>query len=323
MKNFADSEGMLTVDGSDFPKKGNNSAGVARQYCGQSGKVDNCQAGVFIGFSGKKGYGLLDAKLYIPQKWFEDSHKHLWKECDMARAKEEPQIVFQTKNEIAIDLINELNENNKLPFKWIGCDTSFGCDANFRASLPEGVYLFADVRNTGLVYRERPTWSVPPRTSKYGKAPSLPVPNVLPVPITDIIADDTVPWSEIVIAEGSKGPIRAKIKYCRVIECIDGKDGDECWLYIRQYENGDIRSSICNAPAEIDTSELNNAATLRWPIEQSFEECKSQLGMKDYETRSYVAWHRHMLLVMLAHLFVLEVRFSFLKKTMSESYALF
>ena len=314
---YADPEGMLTVDGSDFPKKGSSSAGVARQYCGQTGKVDNCQAGVFIGFSGNKGYGLLDAGLYIPQKWFEDSHKHLWKGCDM----EQGEIVFRTKNELAADMINGLDRAHPLPFRWVGCDSAFGRDADFRASLPEGAYLFADLPNTQLVYRERPVWAVPPRTSKYGRTPSAPMPSVPPVPITDIVMDGSIPWSEIVIAEGSKGPVRAKTKICRVIEHVDGKDCDECWLYIRQYANGEIRSSISNAPADIDTSELHKAATLRWPIEQSFEECKSHLGMKDYETRSYVAWHRHMLLVMVAHLFVLEVRFGFLKKTQAASQA--
>ena len=105
LNNFVDSEGMLTIDGSDIPKKGHNSAGVARQYCGQTGKIDNCQAGVFIGYSGQNGYGLLDARLYVPQVWFEESHKHLWKECDMERTEGESQIVFQTKTELAKDMI--------------------------------------------------------------------------------------------------------------------------------------------------------------------------------------------------------------------------
>lgn len=72
-----DPSGMITVDGSDFAKKGTKSAGVYRQYCGSKGKVDSCQAGVFIGYSGAKGYGLLDSRLYLPQVWFDDENKRL------------------------------------------------------------------------------------------------------------------------------------------------------------------------------------------------------------------------------------------------------
>ena len=84
---------------------------------------------------------------------------------------------------------------------------------------------------------------------------------------------------------------------------------------IRKYKNGEIKYALCYAPADIDEQSLHKASTLRWPIEQSFQECKSFLGMSDYETRSYSGWHRHMLLVMVAHLFVLEVRKQFQKKT--------
>ena len=114
--------------------------------------------------------------------------------------------------------------------------------------------------------------------------------------------------------EGSKGPVRAHVKYCRVVECRDGIDGGELWLYIRRYENGEIKYALSNAPADIEPKELHHASTLRWPIEQCFSECKSNLGMGDYETRSFTAWHRHMLLVMVAFLFVLEVRKLFQKK---------
>lgn len=221
-----------------------------------------------------------------------------------------------------MEMIDDLNAKHGLPFKWVGCDAAFGSDVEFRNGLPYGVFVFADVRSNQLVYRSRPEWVVPPRRSKHGKAPVLPVPTIQPVPIEQVIADESVPWAEIIIAEGSKGPIYANVKYCRVIECIDGKDGKEVWLYIRKHSDGTVRPSLCDAPANLDIDELDRAASLRWPIEQSFEECKSELGMKDYETRDFTAWHRHMLLVMLAHLFVLEVRFSFLKKTILANLAL-
>ena len=96
--------------------------------------------------------------------------------------------------------------------------------------------------------------------------------------VSVIAADENIPWEEVVIAEGSKGPIYAQVKYCRVYEIQDGRDGDEVWLYIRKYENGDIKYALSNAPADIEVSALHHAASLRWPIEQCFNECKSYLG---------------------------------------------
>jgi SRSO17 transposase len=318
LANFAVPEGMVTIDGSDFVKKGKHSAGVTRQYCGRMGKVENCQAGVFIGYSGANGYGLLDARLYLPESWFGESHKSLWEGCDIPE-----NTVFKTKPQLAMDMIEQISARHGLPFGWVGCDSAFGCDADFRAMLPESVYFFADIRSNQHVFLTRPEWAVPARKSNRGKAPTLPVPSIKPMRVSDIAADESMPWTETVIAIGSKGPITAKIKRCRVIEYIDGKDGDECWLYIRKHENDEIRYALSNAPADIENDSLDHAAVLRWPIEQSFQECKSELGMKDYETRSYVGWHRHMLLVMLAHLFVLETRFSFVKKTNAENQDLF
>lgn len=92
------------------------------------------------------------------------------------------------------------------------------------------------------------------------------------------------------------------------------KPGDEIWLYLRKYADEEIKYFVCNAPADLPVEELDRAATLRWPIEQCFEECKSNLGMADYECRSYQGWVRHMLFVMITHLFATQIREMFKKK---------
>ena len=100
----------------------------------------------------------------------------------------------------------------------------------------------------------------------------------------------------------------------RVVSCRkDGnrnyvEPGQEVWLYIRRYEDGSIKYFVSNAPEDIPYAELDCAATLRWPIEQCFEECKSYLGMAHYEGCSYPGWKRHMLFVMIAHLFTINIR---------------
>ena len=304
-----DPNGMITVDGSDFAKKGTQSAGVHRQYCGSKGKFDNCQAGVFIGYSGAKGYGLLDSRLYLPQAWFDDeTNKAKWPQCDIPETTE-----FRTKPQLALEMIREAINNHAFQFKWVGCDGAFGCDANFRKGLPESTLFFADIHNTQRVFRERPDWSLPER-QRYGRPPTRMVPSIPAVPVSAVAEDESLPWEEVVLMEGSKCPVHTLIKYCRVVELQDDKDGEELWLYVRKYKDGRIKYALSNAPADTDIRALHHAATLRWPIEQSFQECKSFLGMADYETRSFVCWHRHMLLVMVAHLFVLEVRHQFQKK---------
>jgi SRSO17 transposase len=307
---FSDPEGMLTIDGSDFAKKGTHSAGVARQYCGRLGKVENCQAGVFIGYAGKDGYGLLDCALYLPEAWFNEAHEDRRQKCDIPE-----EATFRTKPQLALDMIAQIQTHHALPFRWVGCDCAFGCDTVFRASLPESTYFFADVRRNQHVFLTRPEWSIPERTSNRGRAPSVARTSQESKPVGDVATDESIPWEEVIIMEGSKGPVCAQVKCCRVIECVDGIDGEELWLYIRKYENGEIKYAFSNAPGDTEESILHRCATLRWPIEQCFQECKGYLGMSDYETRSYTAWHRHMLLVMVAFLFVLEVRNMFQKKT--------
>ena len=303
-----DPNGMFTVDGSDFAKKGNKSAGVQRQYCGTKGKTDNCQAGVFVGYAGSGGYGLLSPRLYLPQKWFEPEKKLLWESCDIPETT-----VFATKPQLALAMIQELVEKHDFQYKWVGCDGAFGCDSEFRAGLPKSTWFFADIHSNQRIFKIRPQWSIPERNGR-GKKPTRELPSVSAVSVTEIATDASVPWKKITLMEGSKGPVVTQIKVCRIIELQDGKDGEELWLYIRRYEDDSFKYALSNAPTDIELEELNHAATLRWPIEQSFQECKSFLGMDHYETRSYVGWHRHMLLVMVAHLFVLEVRFKFVKK---------
>jgi len=309
VEKLGDPDGMMTIDGTDFPKKGKHSAGVAPQYCGRLGKTANCQASVFIGYTSKKGYALVTGRLYLPECWHEDGHQALREQCEIPG-----RVGFRTKPQLALDMLSELEKHHQLPYKWIGCDAAFGCDGGFRDSLPDGAYFFADIRSNQRIFPTRPKWLPQERKGTRGRAPTKLVPDVVAISASDVAADESIPWQEVIMAKGSKGPIRATIKYCRIIEYMDGYDGDELWLYIRKHENNELRYALSNAPGDIDVSELHTASSLRWPIEQCFQECKSELGMGQYETRSYIGWHRHMLFVMIAHLFVFEVRCLFQKK---------
>lgn len=306
-------DGFLSVDGSDFAKKGKNSAGVARQYCGRLGKVENCQAGVFLSYATDNGIGLIDSHLYLPEAWFSDDYKDKRKECHIPE-----EITFKTKNEIAKEMVHDIIASHLFEIDCIGCDASFGSDHTFLDSLPEFVPYFVSVRENEYFFREMPLVMIPERASRRGRPCKHPRSEERPMYVKEIANDDTIPWMKRVIAEGTKGPIIAEIKCLRGVSCRTENNflmpKSEIWLYIRRYENNKIKYFLSNKSNETDISELDRLATARWSIEQCFQECKSHLGMTHYETRSYQAWHRHMLFVMIAQLFVTRLRNFFKKK---------
>ena len=311
----ASKNGMLSVDGSDFAKKGKNSAGVGRQYCGRYGKTENCQAGVFCAYAGENGYGIVDRDLYLPKNWFDDDHKGLREKCDIPKDK-----AFQTKNEIALTQIKKAMESKKFTVKWIGCDAAFGCDHDFLDSLPEDIWYFAGTKSNELVFQSRPEMKLPDQPKTGGRYKHE-IPSFAPVQVKTIADDDNIPWKKVILFEGSKGKVYADFKCVRCVSCRTATAfGNyvyphiDIWLYIRKYENNDIKYFLSNAPENIDIAELNEAATLRWHIEQCFEGCKSYLGMGHFEGRSYSGFLRHLLFVMIAHFFTTSLRLE-LKKT--------
>jgi len=313
---MCEENGMANVDGSDFPKKGGNSVGVARQHCGILGKTENCQAGVFAGYSGSRGYAIMDRRLYMPQKWFGDDYADRREDCEVPK-----DLTFKTKNELALEMLKDMDENG-VPFQWIGCDSAFGSDRGFLANLPTGRYYFADIKETQLVFLNMPQMIAPQKKEGRGRKQQYPRPSVSPVHVKSIAENPDIPWQTTFLGEGSKGPISTQTKCLRVIRTAIGSGGpkcatplDEVWLYIRKYENDRIKYSFSNAPFEIDRKELDRAATMRWPIEQCFNECKSYLGMDHYESRSWNAWHLHMVLVMIAQFFTLILRYEFKRHT--------
>ena len=307
-QSLATKEGMITVDASEFPKKGKNSVGVARQYCGNSGKKDNCQSGVFVGYASEKGHGLIDCQLYMPELWFEDDHKEL---CQKNLVPDD--LTFHTKNQIASSLINTLH--HQFPARWIGCDASFGCDINFLNSLPSTLSYFADIKSNSKVFLEKPEVGIPPYSGR-GKQPTKlkVLSDHQPVSVSELGQSDKIKWTVVNLGEGTKGPLLAHVACLRVYPSRNGLPQNEpVWLIIRKRTDNQTRYAFSNAPETTTIAELCYASCLRWSIERCFQEGKMHLGMDHYEHRSWPAWHRHMLYVMLAQHFLFRVRQS-LKK---------
>lgn len=306
---LAEPEGMLTVDSCEFPKKGTESVGVARQYCGAVGKVENCQSGVFVGYASRKGYGLVTSRLYLPEGWFAPEQAQRRKDT---RVPED--LVFQTKPQIARDLLARLAQTNLFPATWIGCDAVFGSDWAFLDAVPPETYYFASVRSNTRVFRTRPRVQVP-RYRGRGRKPTKPrVTRGRASPVATIAGSKTCTWTKVVLAEGAKGPLLAEVACLRVYPSRGGLPRESpVWLFLRRTEDGQIKYAFSNAPADTPLAELCRAATLRWPIEQCFQDGKSQVGMDHYEHRSWPAWHRHRLYVFLALHFLLRLRIRFKK----------
>jgi SRSO17 transposase len=131
-QSLADDDAVLLIDESGFPKQGQHSAGVARQYCGALGKICSCQVGVFLGYASQNGYTLLNGKLFVPEHWFSEQMADLRKEVGLP-----PEVGFQTKPEIAIDLLQACRASGSLPARWVAADALYGNSPAFRDAVDE------------------------------------------------------------------------------------------------------------------------------------------------------------------------------------------
>lgn len=289
-------DGAICVDSSEFPKKGTESVGVARQYCGRLGKVDNCQSGVFVGYSTSRGYALLDQQLFMPEKWFTEEYKQRRDKC-----KVPDKLIFKTKPEIAVQSVQRIWESELFPARWVTADTVFGNSPAFVENLPEDVYYLLEVVHTTKV------WAKPLARKRRASASWR--------ALSDIAQDPALSWTSKVLMEGAKGPIVGEVACLRVNLSEKGDPRDDRWLFLRKDPfTGKTNHCLSNAPAGVSIDEMSRVSTLRWPIEQLFEEGKSELGMDHYEHRSWPAWHRHMAYVALAQLFLLRMRIHLKKK---------
>jgi SRSO17 transposase len=247
-------DAMLTIDGCCMPKKGKESVGVARQYCGRLGKVDNCQEGVFIGYTSDRGYGLIQTRLYMPEKWFEPDYKERREKCAVPK-----EVKFKTKPVIASEMLQDIISSGLFPARWVGVDSGYGSDQAFLDSLPEGILYFADIHKNATFFTSMPEVAVPPYKGR-GKVPTILRPSFPPVKAEDIAANPNLQWENAYLGEGAKGPIYSDTACLRVIENRDGLPGREIWLYLRRLSDGSLKYSISNAPADVPKSILDAQA---------------------------------------------------------------
>jgi len=314
-RDLGEEEGVLTLDGSDFLKQGKESAGVKRQYCGEVGKRANCQAGVFLGYASRKGYTLLDRRLYLPEEWVEEeAYAERREKCGVPE-----KIVFQTKPQLGWEMINSVRKAKALRVRWLVCDEGFGRDTSLLDNIAEsGLWYFVEVPRDTRVWMTRPVTAVPvwsgrgPKPTRERLVGGEPKAQQVAVLAASLPANH---WSRHTIKQGSKGPMVADFVAIRMVAVREGLPGPDVWVVLRRNVwTGELKTYLSNAPADTPLTALVRMSGMRWSIETSFKECKQYLGMGDYEVRSWRGWHHHMTLCILAHFFLVRVGLR-LKKT--------
>jgi len=279
-----DPDGILYVDESGFPKRGKKSVGVARQYCGNLGKVDNCQVGVFLGYAHGSFYNLIDERIYLPKEWTDDRTR-----CKQAGVPTDVQ--FKTKAHLALQMTREASP--RIQHGWITADEGHGGKPCFLDALHDDGerYIVQVPENTGVVCCD----------------PGLGIaqPQKLEVRQLAKRAPDSL-WQVEKFRDGTKGPDFAKFLLLRVertsCKCSDA----EAWLLIRKSidDADDIRYYISNADDQVSLVTLASVASERVSVEQCFKECNSEAGMDHYQIRVWRGWHHHMSLTIAAQLFL-------------------
>ncbi|HEY6411419.1 MAG TPA: IS701 family transposase [Ktedonobacteraceae bacterium] len=306
-------DGVMLVDESGVVKQGEASVGVGPQYCGSVGKVANSQNGVYLGYVSRKGYSLVSAQLYVLEDWFDDSHEQARQACGVP-----DDLVYKTKPQIALELLQAAVCRGSLPFRWVAGDALYGDSPTFRDGVAalEGKWYFTEIKSTTLLWRSRPEVYLPEWKGRgpHPKHLKLRTPEDRPVSAKDLLSFlPKTAWTRATIKEGTKGPIVCDFAFLRVVEARDGLPGPELWLVIRRNldDPSVVKFYFSNAPITTPLTEFVRLSGLRWPIETLIEEGKGEVGFDHYETRSWLGWHHHMALVALAHFFLVRLRLLF------------
>ena len=309
-EDLGDAEGVLIFDESGFVKKGSDSAGVSRQYCGSIGKVENCQGGVFSAYASRHGYCLLGSRLFIPEKWFGESFAER-----RIKNKFPAEISFKTKPQLAAEMFEEIVRGDVIPFRYVVADAIYGGSPEFLEAVEKiaGVTYMVSLHSDTLCWLQEP--ATMEKTYRYGgeKRTKRVLAETEKKPVSfEKIARGTNDyfWYRRTVSEGMKGPITYEFMKRRVVLAKDGKSDRAVWLIVRRTlgENPGYSYFISNARRTTRLKAFVWLSGVRWAIEQCFEETKSELGMDHYEVRKYPGWHHHMLTCMLAHFFLWHMR---------------
>ncbi len=280
---LGDPAGVLIIDETGFLKKGLRSAGVARQYSGTAGRIENCQIGVFLTYATPAGRTFLDRELYLPKGWTEDRNR-----CQTAGIGTD--VDFATKPELAMLMLARAVDN-RVPARWVTGDEVYGQHYRLRARIEElGLFYVLAVPVSQHVI------AAGPREGRQCRADEL------------IAALPAQAWRRRSAGHGAKGDRL----YDWARTPIHGPEFPDSsyWLLARRSTSDptDLAYYLCHAPARTGLADLVTVAGTRWAIEETFQTAKGQTGLDHYQVRQYTGWYRHITLSMLAHAFLTVTR---------------
>lgn len=289
-------DAVIVFDPSGFPKKGNASVGVQRQWCGRLGKIDNCQVGIYLGYVSGLEHALVDVRLYLPREWADDKKRR-------RQAGVPKDVRFQTRHELALAMLQE--HGAQLPHAWVAGDDEMGRSSWFRGQLRamNECYLLAVPSNTLM----RDVEAAPPPSSGRGQ------PRKVPFARVDAFAASlpASAWQTIEVRPGEKGPLVVEMTKRRVLTKMAGRrvGPEETLVVIRERQtDGTIKHDyyLSSAASATPLTEFARVAKAEHRIEDSLQRAKSEAGLGEYQVRTWVGWHHHQTLSLLATWFLTQ-----------------
>ena len=296
----------LVLDESGWEKSGKKSVGVTRQYIGQVGKVANGQVAVFAALTNNDQVGLLQGRLYLPNDWVKDTDR-----CTKAGIPKDDQ-VYRTKPELAIDILKTLPAS--ITYDWVGGDCIYGNSLALRQYLYDKKQVFVmDVGEELGVYLQRPQLAIPPKKEGRGRTPTAYASDTKPVLLKDLIPQiSEQQWQTITHRHGTKGPLirKAAIMDVYIWKSERGTEIESLQLIIStEIDGSEIKYSLCyNVEGKMSLEGALFRQMQRYWVERAFQNVKEQLGLHQYQVRSWKAWYHHVALTLMALHFILEVQ---------------
>ncbi len=293
---LGDNDAVLVFDPSAHAKKGTESVGVQRQWCGRLGKVENCQVGIYLGYVSRQEHALVDVRLYLPQSWASDKKRR-------KKAGVPKEVRFRTRHQLALEMLDE--HGSSLPHSWVAGDDEMGRSTRFRRDLRERQqrYLLAVPSNTLVRDLDAP----PPLYRGRGPRPQVPFERV------DRWAAAQAPsaWSMIEVRPGEKGPLRVEALRARVAAKTERRRAgpEEILVVFREQQaDGTFKHDYCLSSADWDTplTEFARVFKAEHRIEECLQRAKGEAGLSDYEVRTWRGWHHHQTLSLIASWFLTQ-----------------
>ncbi len=293
---LGESDGVLVFDPSGFEKQGKSSVGVARQWCGRLGKIENCQVGIYLGYVSRKEHALVDVRLYLTKEWAKDKKRR-------AKCGVPDDTRFQTRHALALEMLSQ--HRTTLPHSWIAGDDEMGRSSAFRRDLRTlgEQYLLAVPSNTLVRDLDAP----PPEYSGRGPHPQVPFKRV--DRWREALPESA--WTTIDVRDGSRGPLVVKAVKTRIQAKTDRRrNGPEEMLVVLREEQSDGTMKhgyyLSNAAPETSLAEFARVAKAEHRIEECLQRAKSDAGLAQYQVRNWIGWYHHQTLSLLAAWFLTQ-----------------